>query len=196
MRGSPDCRDSYTAAVHDAAAQANPYKTSLSKSLVGPAGEHHCLAQLLVRGFLATPAPPGTPEADLIVLSLDGAVAATVQVKTRTRGSDKGWMMRKKHENAVRPHLFYAFVDFEEFANPAVYVIPSKTVAEVIAKAHKIWLHEPGKSHNDHDMRRVIPTYPFAIPGFESGWMTKYQDKWNQIRPADTTISGPEQTVL
>jgi hypothetical protein len=53
-------------------APAVPYKASLQKSLVEPAGEHHCLAQLLLRGYLATSAPPRAPEVDLLVLSPDG----------------------------------------------------------------------------------------------------------------------------
>ena len=117
-----------------------PYKASLAKFLIGPAGEHHCLAQLLARGYLATSAPPATPEADILVLSLDGAIAATIQVKTRTRGGDHGWMMNEKQEKIIRPHLFYAFVDFEQSAAPPVFVIPSSVVADVLKRDHEAWL--------------------------------------------------------
>ncbi len=82
-----------------------PYKASLAKSLIGPAGEYHCLAQLLARGYLATPAPPATPEADILVLSLDGAITAMIQGKIRTHGGDHGSMMNKKHKKITRPHL-------------------------------------------------------------------------------------------
>jgi len=161
-----------------------PYKASLQKSLVGPAGEHHCLAQLLLRGYLATSAPPGTPEVDLLVLSPDGVTtAATIQVKTRTRGPDKGWHMNKKHEAIVSERLFYAFVDFEQPDTP-VYVIPSRAVADILTRAHAAWLAAPGKNgkaHRDHDMRRMIPVLPFTIEGFPNGWMETYRNAWGQI---------------
>jgi hypothetical protein len=76
--------------------RARSVRTPLQRALVGPAGEHYCLAQLMLRGYLATPAPPGTPEVDILMLSPDGVtVAATVQVKTRTYGRDQGCTSRR-----------------------------------------------------------------------------------------------------
>jgi hypothetical protein len=162
-----------------------PYKASLAKSLIGPAGEYHCLAQLLARGYLATPAPPATPEADILVLSLDGAIAATIQVKTRTRGGDRGWMMNAKHEKIIRPHLFYAFVDFEQSASPLVFVIHSSVVADVLRRDHEAWLAAlgaNGQQHKDNPIRRVKPSYQPPVRGFPDGWMENYRDRWEQIR--------------
>jgi hypothetical protein len=171
-----------------------PYKASLAKSLIGPAGEHHCLAQLLARGYLATPAPPATPEADILVLSLDGAIAATIQVKTRTRGGDRGWMMGKKHEKIIRPHLFYAFVDFEQAALPPVFVIPSKVVANVLMLSHQAWLAAPGtkgQAHKDNPIRRIKPSYSPSLDSFPDGWMESYRDQWEQIDQLGSAVGPP-----
>ena len=83
-----------------------------STALVGAAGEHYCMTQLLLRGCLAALTPRGSPTADILVLSPDGTIAAEVQVKARSGRSGKGWRMSQKHEDLVRPRLFYCFVDF------------------------------------------------------------------------------------
>ena len=159
-------------------------RTPLQKALVGPAGEHHCLAQLLLRGMLAAAAPPGVPDIDLLVLSIDGQTTrATVQVKTRTNGSDGGWHMKVKHERIVSSRLFYAFVDFEPSV-PVVYVIPSRKVADVLRTQHTAWLLAPGRggrAHNDHDMRRLRPAYDVPVEGAEPGWMERYREAWELI---------------
>ncbi len=171
-------------------------KTPLQKSLIGPAGEHYCLAQLLRRGQLATAAPPGVPDIDLLVLSVDGNLTrATIQVKTRTVGRDGGWHMRKKHEALTHERMFYAFVDFEP-AVPSVYVIPALVVADVIGRAHAIWLAMPGKNghvRQDHAMRRIMPDYGFKMDIAPAGWMMQYRDAWHLISaavgPGDPSVS-------
>jgi hypothetical protein len=161
-------------------------RTQLEKSLIGPAGEHHCLAQLLRRGILATAAPPGIADIDLLVLSPDGVTtSATIQVKTRTYAADRGWHMKAKHEEVVTDHLFYGFVDFTLPDMPVVHIIPSKRVAEVVRLAHAAWLVTPGKNnqqHQDHNMRRIMPNYsPLIVEGVPDGWMDEYRERWDLI---------------
>jgi hypothetical protein len=100
---------------------ARPKRSQLEKSLVGPAGEHYVLYRLFREGMLASLAPPGSPTVDVLVLNPDETVIATLQVKTRTVGRDKGWQMSEKHERFEKPRCFYAFVDLEEAA-PIVYI--------------------------------------------------------------------------
>jgi hypothetical protein len=134
--------------------------------------------------MLATAAPPGTPEIDLLVLSTDGETTkATIQVKTRTKGPDGGWHMQAKHEHIMADRLFYTFVDFEPTV-PVVYVIPSARVAEVIRSSHQAWLAIPGRGgrpHADGKMRRLLPTYGFPVAEAIPGWMDEYREAWNLI---------------
>lgn len=74
-------------------------------SLVGAAGEHYCMTQLLLRGCLAALTPHGSPDADILVRSPDGAIAAEVQVKARSGRAGRGWRMSEKHQDVVRPRL-------------------------------------------------------------------------------------------
>jgi hypothetical protein len=52
-------------------------------SLVGAAGEHYCIIQLLLRARLAALTPRGASYADIMMRSPDGAITAEVQVKAR-----------------------------------------------------------------------------------------------------------------
>lgn len=163
-------------------------RTTLQKGLVGPAGEHYVIAMLHLQGFLAALVPKGTEKTDILVVDpLAKDVVASIQVKSRTVGSDRGWMMKDKHETFHSERMFYAFVDFEP--SPInVYVVPSQVVAKAVAENHKQWLLLPGKNgkkHNDHAMRRLCPnfsvwkTYPADFP---DGWMDKYDGNWQQLR--------------
>ena len=116
----------------------------MQKSLVGPAGEHYVLYRLHAMGLLASLAPRGAPTVDILVLSPDETVVATVQVKARTYSSDGGWHMGQKHESIALPGCFYAFVDFEPEV-PVTYIVPSAVVADVVTKSHQAWLASPGK---------------------------------------------------
>jgi hypothetical protein len=66
-------------------------RPKVDSALVSTAGEHLVLSRILSQGFLASPAPVGTRKADIFVNSLDGEEPLLVQVKSRSRGPDRGW---------------------------------------------------------------------------------------------------------
>ena len=151
-------------------------------SLVGAAGEHYCMTQLLLRGCLAALTPRGSPDADILVRSPDGTIAAEVQVKARSGRSGKGWRMSQKHQDLIRPRLFYCFVDFGHETNWPVYVMPSADVARYLRLSHQEWLATPGrggKEHNDWPGRFVSPQRP--IKGDPDSWMEPYKERWGLI---------------
>ena len=150
--------------------------------LTGSAGEHYVLYRLHREGILAAQSPAGAREADILVFNQDG-VGRRVQVKTRTYGADGGWHMGEKHERLRDPGLIYAFVDLEP-EPPVVYIVPSEVVADVLALSHQEWLAAPGKggrAHRDHPMRRLIPEYSFAVPGYGGRWLDNYRDRWDML---------------
>lgn len=164
----------------------SPERTRFEKALVGPAGEHYVLFRLYQHGMLASLAPPGSPTVDVLVMAPDETITATMQVKTRTRGRDKGWHMGEKHESIVEPRCFYAFVDLEP-ETPVTYIIPSKVVADVLTKAHRAWLSTPGakgQQRRDTEFRRIVPTYGAEFLEYPSGWMEKYRERWDLLRAA------------
>lgn len=164
-------------------------------TLTGAAGEYFVLCQLLRRGWIAALAPKGVPNADIIVTDVEGNRQCAIQVKTRRDiGSDKGWHMKKKHEEIISQTLFYCFVDMGkgESDNPVTFIIPSAVVASILKDSHQLWLDTPGKDgnrHNDTDMRRLLPDYarrrqlqPTLLQKFGPGWMEKYRENWNILR--------------
>jgi hypothetical protein len=63
-----------------------------SKStLLGAAGEHYVMCQLLRHSFIAALAPVGVPNADIVVTDEIGDRLFAIQVKTRNdKGKDGG----------------------------------------------------------------------------------------------------------
>jgi len=118
------------------------------------------------------------------VLDEDVDVIKNIQVKTRSRGVDGGWHMKKKHEDLISPLLWYVFVAMEP-ASPTCHVIPSEVVANVVRVAHETWMATPGnkgQAHKDTDMRRVRPKYPFPMKEFSDGWMDQHLERWDLLR--------------
>jgi hypothetical protein len=95
-------------------------------TLLGAAGEHYVMAELLRRGYIAALAPQGVPNADIVVTDIEGSRLCSIQVKTRRDiGSDGGWHMKAKHEGIRGVRLFYCFVDFGRVSSdpPRVLVL-------------------------------------------------------------------------
>src|SRR5271170_2200026 len=104
-------------------------------TLLGAAGEHYVMAELLRRGYIAALAPQGVPNADIVVTDLEGTRLCSIQVKTRRDiGSDGGWHMKAKHEDIRGDRHFYCFVNFGKTTDdrPTVHVLPSVLVADVL----------------------------------------------------------------
>lgn len=167
-----------------------------ASTLLGAAGEHYVMSQLLRRGFIAALAPVGVPNADIVVTDELGDRLCALQVKSRVdKGRDGGWHMRAKHEHIRSPFLYYVFVDFGTGLenHPTCFIIPSETVAEVLRASHALWLSTPGQrgqARRDGDLRRLLPDYDrvgLAI-GRGAEWMTPYRENWTSI--AETTASN------
>lgn len=117
-------------------------------TILGAAGEHFVMSQLLRRNMIAALAPTGVPNADIVVTDKLGDRLCAVQVKVRRDiGSDGGWHMGQKHEDLMSPNLFYCFVDFGKSLSdqPKTWVVPSGIVAKSLLEIHRDWLRTPGQ---------------------------------------------------
>ena len=163
-----------------------------TSSLLGAAGEHYVMCQLLRRGLIAALAPVGVPNCDIVVTDDIGDRLCAVQVKTRIeKGSDGGWHMRKKHEAMSSATLFYTFLDFGKSLEdrPTCYVVPSNVVADVIRRSHQLWistLGKQGQQRSDTDFRRFLPNYDRMglIFGCGPGWLEQYRERWDRLAGA------------
>jgi hypothetical protein len=112
-----------------------------------------------------------------------------VQVKTRVdKGNDGGWHMSRKHETIASNGLFYAFLDFGKslIDRPVCFVVPSRIVADAVARSHATWLSQPGKrghERKDSEVRRFMPDY--TKMGLEigcgPGWLEPYREAWSAL---------------
>ncbi len=158
-------------------------------TVLGAAGEHYVMCQLLRHGMIAALAPIGVPNTDVVVTDNIGARVCAIQVKTRVdKGADGGWHMGVKHETLISPNLFYVFVDFGKtpLSSPISYIVPSVIVADVVSRSHEVWLQKPGKNgqmHKDGDLRRFLPNYDkVGIDiGCGEGWLRPYLENWHVI---------------
>jgi hypothetical protein len=160
-----------------------------ASSLLGAAGEHFVMCELLRREFIAALAPAGVPNCDIVVTDDIGDRLFAIQVKTRRAlGSDGGWHMGKKHEGLTSRTLFYCFVDFGKSADdrPCTFVVPAEVVAETLRSSHKAWLSQPGKmgrQRKDGDFRRFLPCYAHVgLVTHEMGWLDQYREAWRLLK--------------
>jgi hypothetical protein len=160
-------------------------------TLLGAAGEHYVLCQLLRRGYIAALAPLGVPNADILITDLDGQRLVAIQVKTRRNiGTDKGWHMKPKHERLISDSLFYCFVNFGDDLEDRTqtHVVPSGVVAAAIRDSHRHWLNRPGakgQAHRDSQVRRFLPDYTKVFgdghPLYGPNWIDKYLEAWELL---------------
>jgi len=159
-------------------------------ALLGAAGEHYVMCQLLRLNFIAALAPAGVPLADILITDRIGDQASAIQVKTRRElGTDGGWHMKSKHEDIRGERLFYVFVSFAAASDvaPETYILPSDTVADVLRESHQTWLAAVGKNgraHKDGPLRRFLPDYlkmKLDI-GRGAGWLEPYRNNWELLR--------------
>ena len=54
-----------------------------SSSLLGAAGEHYIMSELLRRGYIAALAPQGVPNTDIVVSDIQGSRLCSIQAKAR-----------------------------------------------------------------------------------------------------------------
>jgi len=164
-----------------------------TSAIVGAAGEHLVMGELLRRGHIAALAPQGAPNMDILIADQQGQTLFSIQVKTRTHaGGDRGWHMGRKHEEIRGDRLFYVFVDLgiPEGSAPHYFIIPADIVALVVKDMHAAWLRNPGRNgreRQDSDMRRIRPDYSSNFTDeppderYTEGWMEQYRDAWHHF---------------
>lgn len=165
----------------------------IDSRMMGAAGEHYVMAELLRRGFIAALAPAGAPNMDIIVSDRFGASLAAIQVKTTGRGDANDWMFSERHEGIRSDRLFYALVNFGATfsSTPQVFVLPASLVADACETSHRIWLSIPKKTKlgtpKGGSVRRLMDDYGRLLAGsvekhrFVAGWLEPYRNAWGLL---------------
>ena len=134
-------------------------KPKLEKNQVGVAGEYLAAGELSLRGFISSITLRNSRGIDIIVSNSDGTKSITVQVKTNSDGKNK-WVLTKKSEEFCSDNHFYIFVAIKGVGiRPDFRIVPSKVVAEQIAREHKSWLagtKSSGEKRKNSNIRNFI----------------------------------------
>ena len=153
--------------------------------MVGAAGQHYVMYELLRRGFIAALTPEGVPNVDILVSDIVGGHMASIQVKTASAPRPT-WPVGTKQEKVESDRLFYCFVmpTDKHMSSPQCWVIPSAVVAEHVRISHLAWLSgtpKRGLSRNDSD-RRAMHKSCAPLAEYSPGWLDKYEGAWDQLR--------------
>lgn len=124
-------------------------------NLIGNAGEHYTIAELLKRGIIAAQTPRNTHAFD--ILATNGIKTVKIRVKTKSEQySHWQWNIKKDGETIFlkldKTKDFVILVNLKSAKErPDFYVIPTRTVNSWLKKDFLVWVKTPGKHGRSHD---------------------------------------------
>jgi hypothetical protein len=167
----------------------------INNNAVSLAGEFAVLSQLALRGYDANMTLGRTKGVDILVSNPTTGKMLKLEVKTNFRSSRSAggnsrlfgdflsaWMMSEKHETMRDPALFYCFVNIgEDTKRFRFFIVPSRIVADYVAKQHQIWLKDKATHSRENTMRtfrigHADKKYPLPTPTADD-----YEDKWSLL---------------
>jgi hypothetical protein len=141
--------------------------------LIGNAGEHYVVAELLKRGIIAALAPRNAPAFD--ILALHETKTAQIRVKTKTEEYDI-WQWSVKKDGTIFRGLtnsndFTILVNLTDDHHQMDYfIVPTYLLDSWLDQDFQTWLRTPGKLGQPHN-----PTNPKRN--------LSYQDYQEQLEP-------------
>lgn len=137
----------------------------------GNSGEYFVAGELERRGFTVAVPMSNVKDFDILAINRTNYEQFAIQVKT-TGYKQKKWTLSAKNEELVGDNIVYIFVSLNELEAPEYHIVPSKIVAETIAKDHKLWLETPGKDGQPHNATNIRNFYDKQ---------DRYLDKWEYL---------------
>jgi hypothetical protein len=140
--------------------------------LTGVAGEYFVVAEMSLRGWLATVTIKNSPGID--VLGRHPETGSLVSIQTKTASA--GFVFRLKEQDERRADSandWYALVGLtapDSKLRPTIYVVPRDVVSKQVAITHAIWMCQPGKAgqpHKDSQMRTIRSAH---VERFKDAW--------------------------
>ncbi len=150
-------------------------------TLVGNAGEHYVMAELLKRGVIAALAPRNSPAYD--VLATLGLATARIRVKTKSK-DQRGWQWNAKKDGTIFPQLldqgdFTVLVHLAmNTADLAFFVVPTRLLNEVLVEDFRTWIETPGVHGQPHDPDN---TYRFLVYTQHAAFLDPFKGKWDEL---------------
>ncbi|MSR86641.1 hypothetical protein EXS70_00490 [Candidatus Peribacteria bacterium] len=131
-------------------------------TLVGNAGEHYVMAELLKRGVIAALTPRNATAFDILATKN----GKDVRLRVKTKSEDYDIWQWNAHKDGSIFRLLDKGRDFTILVNLAAeiqklhfYVVPTKMLSSWLTSEHELWLKTPGKDgrkHSDKNKKRHL----------------------------------------
>lgn len=150
-------------------------------SLIGNAGEHYVMAELLKRGIIAALAPRNAPSFDILATKHNHTV--TIRVKTKS-AEYREWQWMMKKDGAIFRNLstdgdFSVLVDLaRETKNMKFYVVPTHKLDGWLKATFDKWANALGRNDRPHDKttrKRNLNQETYCKE------LEKYLDRWEEL---------------
>ena len=169
-------------------------------NLIGSAGEHYVMAELLKRGVIAALAPRNAPGFDILATnsSLGTRTGKTVKIRVKTKsGKYDTWQWLAKNDNqdgtkkTIFPYLdlspskadsaqcddFTVLVDMtEDHREMSFYIVPTWLLNKWLVEIFMKWVSTPGAKGQQRDASNRKRTIGLKDYGNE---LAKYRDNWD-----------------
>lgn len=150
-------------------------------ALIGNAGEHYVMAELLKRGAIAALTPRNVHAFDILATCKDRAVK--IRVKTKSQEYED-WQWQTKKDGSIFRDLsregdFTVLVDLSmDTRDLKFYAVPTPQVDHWLREVFKKWVKTPGKRgrpHNPANRKRTLNMKMFP------GEIERYLNRWDEL---------------
>ena len=119
---------------------------SISKSIIGTAGEYYVCAELCRRNILALITPKNNPLFDIVATDTVGKRRVAIQVKTMGIGNKQGWKLSKDIVKKQRnPNLFVVLVNMKKDGMNEYYIYEYDKLSKRIQEVYNDYIGRPKK---------------------------------------------------
>jgi hypothetical protein len=144
-------------------------------SLIGNAGEHYVMAELLKRGIVAALAPRNAPGFDILATRRE----QTVRVRVKTKSEDyDAWQWNAKDDGSIfknlsKRHDFTVMVNLtQDTRDLRFYIMPTNTLDRWLKRDFKRWVKTPGAKGQKRDEKNKKRNILF------SRYKTRLNEDW------------------
>lgn len=150
-------------------------------ALIGNAGEHYVMAELLKRGVIAALAPRNAPSFDILATKRN----QTVRIRVKTKSEEfREWQWMTKKDGSIFRDLskdgdFSVLVDLtKETKNMRFYVLPTHILDSWLRETFDNWAKTLGRDNRPHDAttkKRNLNQETYRQK------LTNYLDRWETL---------------
>jgi hypothetical protein len=152
-------------------------------TLVGNAGEHFVMAELLRRECVAALAPRNAPAFD--ILATRGGRTVRIRVKTRSAAKADKWQWTAKAAGTIFPELgeaddFTVLVTLPENPGerPEYHIVPTEGLEKRLREGYERYRGTPGRRGQP---RGLTSKHRCLTPKDDADWLAEHEDAWEKL---------------